>query len=451
MKAVKSLVIFFLFGLFFFNLTTPACHALAKKPSQKQTRTSEANIVQEPTLFTLSDCYQLALKRSETIAISKETVEEAEAEFFKSTAELFGDVDFLITDFRQDSRGSREGGATGTSSVPHRRERKFVITQPLFQGFRSIAALGAAGSLKKQRKQEWVRAKQLLFRDVVLSFFSVLERTKDVEIADGIHQALEGRIKELEARERIGRSRASELATAISRMKLIESDLARSRGALAIALHTLEFLIGTSVRHEQLKDNDLPSDTISDLETYLDLSEERPDVEASRQATKTAWNGVIEAQSDLWPEISLESNRFIKREGFQKDIDWDLLLKFNLPLSRGGETVGNIKQAVSSWKKAKLNHSLARRGAELDIKDAYQNWKTSAEELKAIQAAVDASEKNFDLQKEEYARNLVSNLDVLVALEELYNTRREANRIYYGTKQSYWDLQVARGYFDEPR
>lgn len=405
-----------------------------------------------PPALTLKDCYLLALKRSETIAITREAIAEASAEFLKASGEVLGDVDFLITDFRQDAPRVRSSGSSGvesTSTAYDRRERKFVISQPLFQGFKSIAALGAAGGLRKQRKQERLRAEQLLFLDVARGFYDVLKQAEEVAIIEGIHVSYKERIKELEEREKIGRSRPSELATIVSRMKILEADLARARGAFAIARYVLEFLIGRQIGPKQLKDEELPSMEVPQLLEPLGFYEERPDVEATKQATKVARSGIISAQSEIWPEVTLDSNVFVKREGFQRDINWDVLFKINIPLSRGGENLGNLKQAFSQWKSAKLNHSLTRRQADFEIKEAYQNWYASYEEYEALEDAVKASEENFKLQREDYAHNLVSNLDVLEALQELFDVRRQANETHYQMKGNYWQLQVAKGHLHE--
>jgi outer membrane protein len=171
-------------------------------------------------------------------------------------------------------------------------------------------------------------------------------------------------------------------------------------------------------------------------------------VEAAKQSAKTAWRGVIVAQSEFWPDLSIEHNQYERREGFQSNLDWDFLFKINVPLFQGGETFGGFKKSVSLWKQEKLNYSLVKRQAELEIKESYQNWKASLEEARSLKEAVQASEENFRLQKEEYAHNLVNNLDVLEALELLHETRRDANRAHYQMKQNYWQLMVAAGELD---
>lgn len=433
----------------FFILQPAELLAMGKKPPVEQSIPKTFHIGNkeaEAIPLNLEDCYKLALKRSETIAINNETVNATQADFLAATSEAIGDADFVMNYRRQKVLKSSEGSSVGgTLNAPNRRDREFVISQPLFQGFKALGAIKGAGSLKKQRVGEKIRAEQLLFLDVARAFYDVLRFQKDVETIQGIRDLFAERMSDLNEREKIGRSRRSEIVTAESRMKIIDSELAQAKGTLAVAKHILEFLIGIPAEPTQLKDMEIFELEPETMDAYLAAVDKRPDVEAAEQAVKTAWNGVVVAQSGLWPDISLVNNQYQKRDGFQDPIDWDLLFKINVPLYRGGETLGKIKAASSTWKKAKFAYSLARRQAELDIKEAYQTWVAARNEYRALEEAVKSSEENFNLQKEDYSQNLVNNLDVLSALESLHETRREANRARYQLKENYWNLKVAMG------
>jgi len=443
---LSSLLAFFTFS---FAVQPAELLAMGKKPPVEKSIPKTFHIENKKAAaipLNLEDCYKLALKRSETIAINNETVNATQADFLAATSEAIGDADFVINHRRQKVLKSGDGsGVGGTLNAPNRRDREFVISQPLFQGFKALGAIQGAGSLRKQRIGEKLRAEQLLFLDVAKAFYDVIMFQKDVETIQGIRDLFEGRMTELNEREKIGRSRRSEIVTAESRMRIIDSELAQAKGNLAVARHILEFLVGIPVYPEQLKDMEIFENEPENIEAYLAFAEKRPDVEAANQAVKTAWNGVVVAQSGLWPDISLVNNQYQKRDGFQDAIDWDLLFKINVPLYRGGETLGKIKAATSTWKKAKLSYSLAHRQAELDIKEAYQTWVAARNEYQALEKAVKSSEENFKLQKEDYSQNLVNNLDVLSALESLHETRREANRSKYQLKENYWGLKVAMG------
>ncbi|MBI4395042.1 MAG: TolC family protein, partial [Candidatus Omnitrophica bacterium] len=216
---------------------------------------------------------------------------------------------------------------------------------------------------------------------------------------------------------------------------------------LRIGRHILEFLTGTYIKPEQLSDIEFSSfiQTEPYVSDFVLASENRSDVKAAKQALKVSKRAIVVEQSALWPVLSLEANRYTERDGFQSNIDWDSLLKFEIPIFNGGGTLGKIKSAFSNWKKAKLGYSLAKRQALLEIKEAYENLMAAQERFSALKESVDASQQNYELQKEEYSRNLVSNLDVLEALEEFHQASRQANQSFYEMKENYWRFQIALG------
>ena len=415
---------------------------MAKRPPQ--TPESEKPAVLSLTLW---DCYQFSTQRSEVLAIRKEEMGRTLASFLNASGEALGDVSFVSTDLLQDPQSDASSGSSvgSTLSASERRERKFVVSQPLFQGFRALGALSGAGSLRKQREKEWERAKQLLFLDVVNAFYDYLRLAKDIEIIQGILGLFEDRLKDLDRWVEIGRSRPSEVATARSQHGVFQAELSRAKGSLAVANNLLAFLLGFSIEKQELHDEQTPLAPEGAL-NIMELAQRRPDVEASRQAATTARGALIIAQSELWPKITFDSNLYEHREGFQSGNSWDALFTLSVPLGKGGTTLGGIRNAASLWKEAKLTHSLTLRTAEREIKDAYENWKSAAERYQALEKAVAASQENFTFQSQEYQRHLVNNLDVLDALRSLFDARRDANQAFYEAKKNYWSLETAKGH-----
>jgi outer membrane protein TolC len=80
-----------------------------------------------------------------------------------------------------------------------------------------------------------------------------------------------------------------------------------------------------------------------------------------------------------------------------------------------------------------------------EISDAFDSWKNDWERYEALSRALEAAQKNFTLQKDEYQKRLVSNLDVLDAMQSLFETKRDANEAFYTMKKRYWQLEVAKG------
>lgn len=398
--------------------------------------------------LSLEKCYRLALVQSETVAIQKEAIARATAQIFNAASQGLGDVDFIINRTYQDIQktDASSGGTLGSSfNDPDRQESRFTISQPLFQGFKAVGALSGAGSYKREQTEAWIRAKELLYLDVARAFYNVLRYEKDVEINREVRDLLQERIKELEDREKIGRSRSSEVITAQTKLKTLEADLASTQGLLATTRYLLEFLTGTEIGQSALEEETSEEVSSATLAEHLQRAATRSDVQSAKQAVKTAWRSILVAQSGFWPTLTLNHNQYQRREGFMNKMDWDTLFTFDVPLFSGGETIGLVKDSISVLKQKKLSFSLAKRQAELDIKQSYQVWLSSKETTQLLKEAVLKAEENYKVQSDEYTRSLVSNLDVLAALESLQSTRQSQNRVYYIMKQDEAAFRVAIG------
>lgn len=402
------------------------------------------------TPLSLEDCYRLALETYETVGIQEEAIERAKAAMFTAASQALPEIDYVITRESMETQKEYPNNyasttARGVFADPNILQRKFTISQPLFQGLRSVGAIAGAGSYKKEQTENWIRTKELLYRDVAIAFHGVLRYQKELKIIRDVHELLRQRIKELEEREKIGRSRPSEVATATTGLKSLEADLASAKGSLATFQYLLEYFIGMPLEGYALKDNSPEDLSSKSLGEYLKRAADRPDVKAAEQSVKTARSAILVAQSGFWPTINLDHSQYTRREGALANVDWDLLFTINVPLFSGGATIGQVKDSVSVLKQKKLSLSLAKRQAELEIKQSYESWRYSHEQFRSLTEAVASAEENYKLQSEEYRRSLVNNLDVLTALQSLNQSRRNANQAFYQAKNDEARFRVALG------
>lgn len=425
------------------SLSTEAWAMGKMPPKEAPHETQEA----APVSLSLEEAYDLAVRHSDSLAISKEEVGRTTGSFLTATGEALGDFDYVATELRQDPQKGTTGsdGASRTLTASERRERRFEYTQPLFQGFRSVGALTGSGSLRKTRESEYERSKEILFLELVNAFYEYIRLQKELDIIQGIITLSDDRVTDLKQWEEIGRSRPSESATARVTVETFRAELAETRSRLANARNLLTFLIGMALDPGELKDEKLPMPS-SEAFDLLELVRRRPDVEASRQAITTARGALIVAQSDLWPRVTLDANLYEHREGFQSGTSWDTLVTMRVPLGKGGTTAGAIRDALADWREAKLNYSLTQRTAQREIMDAYDNWKNYSDRYLAFEKSLESAQENFTIQSEDYKRRLVSNLDVLQSLQSLFQTKRDANLAFYEMKKSFWALEVAKGH-----
>ncbi|MCR4336874.1 MAG: TolC family protein [Candidatus Omnitrophica bacterium] len=386
---------------------------------------------------TLQSCYQMALKQSEIVAVQRELITEAEGRILQLLGAILPDVSYSYSYERQDS------GGTGSSFRQETPEGKFTFSQPLFSGFKEFAAIAAGRSQARQREHELNRAKQLLLRDVSDAFYFYLSYQQDIETLESVHKILGDRLEELNKREELGRSRPSELAGIEAKTLRLEAEIELIRSHQEVAGQLLEFLTGAPVI--TLEDDSPLERNLGSLDAYLENVQKRPDVLAFEEAVKQSQKQITIARSGYWPEVSLDANKYTKRVGSSENVEWDATLDVDMPIFQVVETRGAVKQAQAKSEQADLKYEEIKRRAALEIKNAYSQLQAAFRRYDTLSKAVEATQRNYDLQLEDFEFNLVNHLDVLQALEDLEDSRREYIAIQNELKQIYWRFYVAIG------
>jgi outer membrane protein len=395
--------------------------------------------------LTLAQCHRLAMERSEEIAYRTELIAEAEARFLTHLSGILPKISFISTDRWQDS--SRTGIPAFTrSKLP---ERRFTISQPIFSGFKEFAALEGARSERLKNIWEKTQAERLLFGNVVDAFFLTLASRKEIEVLNEMREILRKRIEEIEERLRIGRSRLSEQLAVQAHLFRIESEWEEAQARSTIATQLLQFLTGLATIPD-LEEPDIPSPTLEPLETYLSQARNRADVKAAEYAVETAQQALRAARAGFFPSVKTDGNYYIERSGPLEGVQWDVLLTINVPLFQGGGAVGASREAASQLRQAQIQLRRVRRLAEQEIRDAYANCQGALAKLRALTQAVEAAHESALIQMEEYRRNLVGNLEVLSALQELQEIRRDLIQTRCEAMRLWWRLKAACGDIPAP-
>jgi len=367
--------------------------------------------VSQPSCLKLNDAFTSALLRSEDLAGRGETVEGLTAKIAELSANLLPGVNLTA---------SRTWEDKDTPSIQSPRGQAAIeVSQSLFSGMKDILSVKAARSQKESAALDLARARQLLYSDVARAYLDLLSIGHELEIRLAQIDISRERLKELEAREKIGRSRASELLAARSQLAQDEAQIQNAIGLRKLYLRTLGFLTGTEETGPACE-RPLPED--KGLAPYLAFAAQRPDVQARRRDL-ASYEFSVEAEKGLrWPSLDLGGNYYLKRPRAQEKIDWNIALEARLPLYSGGAINAGIKAAEALRRSARQTLSLAVRQAELDIKTAYDGLQTALSVAVSLEKALALAQANSEAQMADYKLGLVTNLDVLTSLKTVQET-----------------------------
>ncbi|MBI5882307.1 MAG: TolC family protein [Elusimicrobia bacterium] len=368
-----------------------------------------AEIVPAGRAISLQEAYERALGVSEDLAQRSETAAEAWARVDELWSAVQPRLSFKASEFVQDSSSSRD-----------KPELKFTVRQPLFTGLKEFLALRAGKAKGAVAELDLLRAKDLLYLDVARAYLDLLGLHRELGIRAALVDITEDRIRELKDREKIGRSRKSEVLAAESQLAGLIADLEQAKRRELDGQEALRFLTGLS---ERLVPAPLELSPAGDIDGCITSSRGRGDVEARRRDLEAARDTTEMSRRSRWPVASFDGSYYLKRPETQKDIMWDLTLSAELPLYQGMQTVAQVRQGQARERSAAAALSASLRRAATEVRTAHSDLRAGAAVVAALEKAVELAEANAKAQTEDYRLGLVTNLDVLGALNTLQQAR----------------------------
>lgn len=389
---------------------------------------------------TLPEAYALALARSEDLVQAGAQYEEVEARARELIAATMPSISLNGTLQFQDI----PPGSSGLF-LQRRRDQAWVSArQPIFSGFREILAYRSAKDQGESARLGWERAKQLLYQDTARGYLDLLDARREIAIRRALVDNTEDRVRELKQRLQVGRSRRSELLAAEAQLAQALAQVEQSRAAERVAQSMMRFLTGL--------DEDLAPAELSDpgplppTDAALARASARPDVEAKRREVEAAERNIAVVSRQRWPILFADANYYIKRPpSFTDKVKWDAALTAEIPLFSGGGTGAQVRQRRARLKAGRAALERLERDARRQAGAALEESVALAAVVAALAKADAAAAANAKAQAEDYRLGMVTNLDVLGALNALQEARLRHDQ---ARLDEYWArvrLQVAAG------
>jgi len=397
------------------------------------------------TKMSLAECYDYALQRSETVAISEQEIARAQALYTQALGSVLPKLSLNVSELLQDSSANTDGaGEVGSTFTQFSRPAVAVtLNQPLFRGFKEFRALKLAKVNESRQRLLWRNAERLLFQDVVIAFLTIVKLERDIESFQSILKVQRSSLGELSDRVRLGKSRDAEFALLAAQTALNEAELERRRGERQTAYDTLSFLTGLNPQ-PPIAYSDPPARDLKPLEYYASRVDDRSDVQAARDASQIAQGEVKIRQGDLLPHADLEANYYPYRAGFQRDIKWDALFNVGIPIFNW-ETVGFIREAKVRAKQSELQEELTRRSASTEIQRSYDGYVSSLNQYKKFANASAKARQSYNLQSQDFKDTLITSIDLLQSQETWLDALRQRNTAEAQAWLDWLGLQVTSG------
>ncbi len=317
------------------------------------------------------------------------------------------------------------------------------LNQPIYRAG-AFPALRFTGEDLKLQAHLVEQAGLTLWSDVILAYFDAWIARNDLANVLALKDFSAERVRDLRDRVRVGRSRRGELLQAEAQLSSVEAEVGRAQQAQAAADERVAFLAGA---HTPLAFGPLPKPMVGTpaVEQLLVTAEARPDIAARAQEVQLFDELISTSRSGHMPSVDLNGNYYLERTGVLQDSAWDIGVSVNIPLYQGGAVNARVKEGTERKREATLALARLRREVERDIRLLWQNSVALDKVVAELQKAAQKSKETYEAARRDFGYGLVTNLDVLLTLNQYIDTKRGFDRAVLEKELVALQLGIATG------
>jgi len=395
----------------------------------------------------LQQALALTNRHNENLAIEGENYVQAVVDKQRRIAA------FLPTVTLAPSYGRRFGdigsGGSGSSSR-NETDAAVVGSINLFNGYRDVAALYANVAFIEQRRALVQNLQSDFLLQTAFTFYDALRLGASVEALANTVTLQEERLRDIRKRLESGLAKPLDVSQADAQAADTRVQHIAAINAARNARSALRLLTAHPMADRLLVDEYNPPGNTESIEHWQQLAgRRRHDVLAADKALEVARHEVEVAFGQYYPSVTLDLEYVLSTNNASTENQWNAVLRATLPIFSAGRIEADVRTAWSRVRQAFLASMLTRRQVVADVEQAHHDFTSSGEQIVQLRRRVAAAELALKQAEANYDVRLATNLDRLIAQDELLAARLDLITQQYTRKFAYLNLLRAAGLIQE--
>lgn len=311
------------------------------------------------------------------------------------------------------------------------------LVQPLFKGLKEFNALDAAKLLTRAEQHLRESVSRETKQKVVRSVFSYLQTQKELSIHKELLKISNERVSEIERRAKIGKSKKSDIYSAKAQafsvqsgIKDIENNLILNRIEIARLIRLTE---NETIENE--KNENIKIDQTFNVENY-------PTLLALGVSKQVVEKQIKIAKGDHSPTVNFKGNYYLENSNMNSNRDWDAGVTLSFPIYQGGKTSAAVTDQYINLKRSEIEIAKAKKTISQIFESLKVDIESGKERLELNEKAMKANKLNYEEAVKEYSLGLITNLDVISAMNQYIDSQKVYAKTYYSVLSSKYQLKV---------
>lgn len=323
------------------------------------------------------------------------------------------------------------------------------VTQPIFKGFRTTAAVESAEAVVKAQRANLLDAEQTILLNTAKAYLDVVQAQSTLAINTDNENVLQQQFNATLERFDIGELKMTDVSQAQSRLIAAKVSRLQAEGDLSNQKIIFAKLVGKLPGTLQQPDLKLSLPQTQQEAMRLSL-EKNPKIISANYNAEAAHSNIKASKGNLLPEVNLiASASHSNQDGnfYQQDNEntTALLARVTMPLYKTGEDYSRIREAQQTEKQRRLENIDVTNKAKEDVFTSWQSLMTARLAMTGRQEVIQASQEALEGVKQESVMGTRTILDVLNAEQELLNAKVNLVRAIHDEALSSLQLKASIG------
>ncbi|MFO7954271.1 TolC family outer membrane protein [Thioalkalivibrio sp.] len=302
-------------------------------------------------------------------------------------------------------------------------------------------------------------ARQDLILRVAEAYFDVLVAQETLAFREAEVEAIERQLEQTERRFDVGLVARTDVSEAQAQRDIAEAERIAAENQLDLTREQLAVI--TNSYWDELDilsdEAELTPPDPADPQAWVDIAlANNLELAAQRLSTETAREQIQRQRAEGLPRINLNAsvneNRYHGLDippgsggAFFEGTEAQVGLQLEIPFYTGGRVSALTRQAREDFQAAQEGQSLVERRTTQDTRSAYLSVMSNNSRVRALEQALASTQSAFDAAEAGFEVGTRTQVDVLLALREVFRAERDYAEARYGFLGESLRLQRAAG------
>jgi outer membrane protein len=345
--------------------------------------------------------------------------------------------------------GSPATAALGLGTTVYRTNEQMTatVTQPLFNGFKTVAGTAEAKNQVMAQRARLEQSEATTMLQVAGAYFDVLQNEAVVDLEHNNVQVLERNLEATNDRFQVGEITRTDVAQSQASLEGAKAALVQAEGDLQRARAAYVNAVGQAPG--TLTQPELPGILPKSLDEAVKVAiNDNPSYVASDYTARAQKDNIKVVQGDLLPQANLFAQYAKTWNATIPGSETKVVAggaQLTVPLYQGGAEWARLRQAKDTYGQYLLLADQARLDARTSATTAWESFTAQSASLDSIRSQISANEISLEGVRREAEVGSRTVLDTLNAEQTLLNSRVQLVRTQHDQLLAAYQLLAAMG------